>query len=97
MSGEQNIGELDAQIAGQKLNIKNAPINTLATVATLIIVCLIAYVLFTHQQDTREAGAAFVGAVKEQTTAVKEQTMALREQNCLARKIDPETCRSIAR
>lgn len=97
MSDGQNVEELDAQIAGQRLTLKNAPVNTILTVATFVLVILIAYVLYGHQQDARDANAAFVSAVKEQTGAVKEQTIALREQNCLQRRVDPETCRQLAR
>lgn len=97
MSDGQNIEELDAQIAGQRLTLKNAPVNTIVTLATFVLVILIAYVIYTHQQDAREANATFLAAVREQTLAVKEQTNALREQNCVARKVDPETCRQLSR
>lgn len=100
MAGET--GELDAVIAGQKVSLKNVSINTIATAATLIIVCLIAYVLYTHQQDAREASASFVMAIKEQTTVQKEQTTVMREANCLQSYQGPAAekgpfCKTIAR
>jgi hypothetical protein len=76
-------GELDATIAGQKLSLRNVSLNTLATVLTLLIVILIAYVLYTHQQDAKEASAGFVTAIKEQTIVQREQTVVMREANCL--------------
>lgn len=95
-------GDLDATIAGQKISLKNVSVNTIATVATLIIVTLIAYVLYTHQQDAREASAGFVTAIKEQTTVQKEQTTVMREANCLQSYQGPPAekasfCKSIAR
>ena len=95
--------EVTADTAIGKFAFKGSSLNTLATVATLILTCVIAYVLYLHQQDSREAGNAFVGAIKEQTLAVKEQTVAAREQNCLMRfemrerAERAEFCKQIAR
>lgn len=96
-------GELDAEIAGQKFILKNVSLATMATIATLILTSLIAYVLYTHQVDAKEAGQAFVSAIKEQTAAVKDQTVAAREQNCLMRfsqnerQQQAEFCKTISR
>lgn len=103
MSGESHeVGELSADIAGQHLTLKNAPVNTIATMATLILVSLIAYVLYGHQQDARDGSASFVGAIKEQTMVQKEQTVVLREANCLQSYQGPPDgkasfCKQIAR
>lgn len=73
-------GELDAEIAGQKISLKNVSLNTLATVATLLIVSLIAVFGYsfaqTHTSDTKESA-------RELVQAMKEQTQAQREGNCL--------------
>lgn len=96
-------GELEASIAGQSISLKNVSINTIATVATLIGVALVAYIVFTHQQDTKEASGQFVAALREQTIALKDQTIAAREQNCLMRFDQKERseradfCKQIAR
>lgn len=75
MPEQQQTAELEGDIGGQKFKY-NGPINTLATIATLFVVGLIAYGGFMHMQDTRIASAELVAALKEQT-----QTM--RESNCL--------------
>lgn len=96
-------GELEAEIAGQKVSLKNVSVNTIATVATLILVSLVAYTVYTHQQDTKETAGQFVAALKEQTAALKDQTVAARENNCLMRfdqKERPERadfCKQISR
>src|SRR5688572_7348554 len=90
-------GELTAKVAGQELALKGVSINTIATVVTLIAVGVLLYIAFSHAQDSRDAGAAFVGAIKEQTTAIKEATQVQREGNCLAVVKDPEQCRRITR
>lgn len=97
-----NVGELNAEIAGQKFSLKDAPVNTIATLATLLLVVLIAYAFYTHQQDTKESGQGFVAALKEQTTAMKEQTTVLREANCLTAYQGPvqdkeRFCKSVTR
>lgn len=73
---------LDAEIAGQKLKY-SGPLNTLVTVLTFCLVLLLGYILWAHQSDTKDASAAFVGALKEQTKAMVEGTAVAREQNCL--------------
>lgn len=75
--------ELDADIAGQKLKIKTASLNTIATVATLVVVCLIAYVLFEHRMDAKAGGLAMTDAVLNMVKAQQDTTRAHRETNCL--------------
>lgn len=101
MGAPDNVGELDAEIGGQKFKY-NGPINTLATIATLVLVILCLYVLWSHQQDARDASSAFVSAVKEQTTVQREQTVVMREANCLQSYQGPGDgkatfCKQIAR
>lgn len=101
-----NGADVDVSIAGQQVKLKNIKsLNTLATVATLVI-CAVGFVALyqivqAHTQDTRDAGKAFVEAIREQTSAVKEQTVAAREQNCLIampiERRDPELCRRLSR
>lgn len=75
--------ELSAEIAGQKVSVKTLHLNTLATVATLILSALVAFALYTHSQEAKSAAQEFVSAIREQTKAVRDQTTAQREQNCL--------------
>ena len=97
MSDEAHTNGADVQveIAGQKVNLKNVrSLNTLATVLTLILVALIAFVVWTHSSETKEASKELVGALKEMTQAA-------REQNCLISmpmdRRDPELCKRLAR
>lgn len=96
-------GELDAEIAGQKISLKNVSINTIATVVTLIGVSLLIYVAYTHQQDSRDSQASFILVIKEQTGAIKESTSIQREQNCLLRfdqkdrQANADFCKQISR
>ncbi len=78
-------GDLDAEIAGQKLSLKNVSINTIATVATLMVVSVLMYGGLQHVQEAREASAAFVAAIKDQTAASREQTGVMKEQVCMLR------------
>ena len=77
------VSEVSADIAGQKISIKSIALNTLATVATLIGVVVISVLLWQHETETRETGKDFVAALKEQTIAMKESTAVGKEQNCL--------------
>lgn len=99
MSEETSGADVALELGGQKVNLRNVKnLNTLATVATLIICCVgmgVGYVLFTaHSTDTREAS-------KELVSALKEMTQAAREQNCLISmppdRRDPELCRRLSR
>lgn len=99
---EAAVSELSAEVAGQKLSLKSVALNTLATVATLILVVVIAVLLHQHQQDAKVTGEAFVSAVKEQTGAIKEQTSALRENTCIAAYQGPASerasfCKQVSR
>ena len=70
--------ELTADTAIGKFAFKGSSLNTLATVATLIVVCIIAYVGYGHAADTKETN-------KELVSAIREMAQASREQNCLMR------------
>lgn len=70
--------ELTAEIAGQKLSLKNMALNTIATVATLIGMVLIGYIVWEHTSDAKVA-------TKELASAMRELAQANREQNCLLR------------
>jgi len=85
MANGTAIEEVSAEVAGQKIRITGQRLNDLFTILTFVLICLIGYVLYTHQQDAKDAAKEFVGAIKEQTIAVREQTVAARENNCLQR------------
>lgn len=96
---ENNGADVAVEVAGQKINLRNVKsLNTLATVATLILVASaigVGYVMAAgHVADTKEAS-------KELVTALKEMTQAAREQNCLISlpqdRRDPELCRRLSR
>lgn len=74
-------------------------VNTIATVATLILVSIVAYVLNAHAGDAKETGKAVAQELKEANKEVantlkesnrevakvlNELAAAMREQNCLA-------------
>lgn len=99
MAEETNGADVAVEIAGQKVNLRNVKsLNTLATIATLIVVCLIGYMVFTHTADAKDNGkeiAAELKAQNKETAAIlkdanrelsevlKELARAAREQNCL--------------
>lgn len=80
MSGEQTV---DLQLAGQKVKISGHDVNLIVTVLSAIGIALLVWIAVGHQQDAREASAAFVAAIKEQTIAQREQITVMREANCL--------------
>jgi hypothetical protein len=75
--------ELSGEIAGQKFSMKNLPVNTIATVATLILVGIVAAVLYQHESQSASRDIAYIGAIKDQTSAMREQSQALRENTCV--------------
>lgn len=87
----KNGADVELELGGQKVNLRNVKsLNTLATVATLMVVVLIAYGGYMHTQETKEGSQAFVGAIKEQTTALREQTQVMKENNCIQTYRGPE-------
>ena len=94
-SNEKETFEASSPILGN-LKVSSANLNTLFTILGFIITCLIAWVLFTHSNDTKDAS-------KELAIAMREQTQAAREQNCLIslpqerREQNSELCKRIAR
>jgi hypothetical protein len=92
MAGEP--AELDAEVAGQKIKFIG-PLNSLIAVLSFVLISVVAYVTWNHAADTKEAGSALVGALRE-------QTQALRESNCLNGYRGPDDqkasfCRQVAR
>ena len=76
--------------------VSSANLNTLFTVLGFILTCLIAYVLYNHGNETKDAS-------KELAQALREQTQAAREQTCIIslpqerREQNSELCKRIAR
>jgi hypothetical protein len=101
MPPEQEMHELNVTKEG--LSLKSTELNTIATVVTLALVLVIAYVGYQHDAKSSERDGAFISAIKEQTGAIKEQTQVAREQNCLMRFDQKERteraefCKSITR
>lgn len=77
------VEELNAEIAGQKISLKSVAINTIVTLLTFALCVVTTSIVWQHTTDARETGKAFVSAIKEQTEATTEQAKLLREANCL--------------
>src|SRR3990167_2401686 len=90
---------VEADTAFGKFKISSANINTLATIVTLILVSVIAYVINAHAGDAKETGKAVAQELKEANkevaATIKESNReiskvlndlagAMREANCLA-------------
>lgn len=104
MEPELNGADIDVVVAGQQVKLRNIKsLNTVCTIITLVIVTLLAYAMYLHQQDSRDATSLFLQAVKEQTVAMKDSTVAQREQTCMMRfdqvqrQGQVEFCKSISR
>jgi hypothetical protein len=97
-----NESELTAEVAGNKISLKNMSLNTMATVITLILIILLIYILYMHQQDSKEGNREFVSALREQTTAIRDGTSAQREQTCILkfseqeRKMNADWCKQVS-
>lgn len=92
------------------ITAKSLHLNTLATVAGLILTACIGVAIWflngqleAHRMDAKEMSINFVSAVREQTVATKELAVANREQNCLLqfkqeeRPAQADQCRRNAR
>lgn len=93
MSEESNGADISAEIAGQKVDVKNIKsLNTVVTLFTFVGVCILVYAFYLHRGDGLQAATsakedrqAFVKAVQEQTQAIREGNAELRLQNCLSK------------
>ena len=100
MADEQQVGaDVAVEIAGQKVNLRNVKsLNTLATMATLILTCVVGWIIFTHSSEAKdglkeiaaelkvsnkETAAVLKEANKELSEVLKEMARASRETNCL--------------
>lgn len=101
---QANEESLDAEVSTPwgKVGGKNLAINTLLTLAIGGGMIWLVMNSMNHNQDTKEASAAFVAALKEQTVAYREGTAAQREQNCLLkfkqeeRQLNENFCKQIS-
>lgn len=90
---------VEADTALGKFKVSSANISTLASIVTLILVSVVAYVMNAHAGDAREAGKAVAQELKEAnkevaatikesnkevSTVLNELAKAMREANCLA-------------
>jgi hypothetical protein len=91
---EAKIETVDAEIAGQKVKLTGTNLNNLFTVLVFILVCLIAYVLWGHTGDAKEASKFLAEAIKDQTQATREQTCVYTMPQTGA---TPELCKRISR
>lgn len=85
------------------INIKSFQMNTLLTFVAVVFSGAALAGIWFHMNETRETGAMFISALKEQTIAIRDQTQVAREQNCLMRFDQKERleraefCRSVSR
>lgn len=87
MEQQQGDGaDVELELGGQKVNVRNVKsVNTILTFLSTLGIGVLCYAFWTHLEDSRSAGAAFVGAIKEQTSAIKDGTQAQREATCYQR------------
>ena len=101
MAEETNGADVAVEIAGQKVNLRNIKsLNTLATVATLIVACVLGYIVVVHAGDSKDSAKEIAKELKEANKEVantlkesnrelgivlREMSQAAREQNCLLR------------
>lgn len=89
---------IEADTALGKFKVSSANLNTIMSIFSFVITCLIAWVLWTHNGDARETSrdvaaqlstankeiaVTLKDANKELAGALKEMSQATREQNCL--------------
>lgn len=95
-SDEVNGADVAVDAFGVKANVKNVKsLNTICTIAVLVLVGVLSYAFYVHAGETKDAGKELVGALKEMTQVV-------REANCLntlppEKRPDPDYCRRAAR
>lgn len=105
---EKNGSDVQVEIAGQKVNVKNVKsLNTLATIASLILVCVLGYAFWEHKLDAKAEGVALntllTNAFRESANAQREMAQAVREGNCInsfreaERENKSEYCKRITR
>ena len=86
--------QIDAEVAGQRLSMKVSSLNTVATVAGLVVGCVTMTVLYIHMGQTRSEAAIIktdAAAIREDTrmltreivSALKDLTQTQRESNCI--------------
>lgn len=95
--------KLSAKIGGQEFSATLSNLNTVATVAILMIVTGIAVAMYMQSMATRDAKEDFRTITREVVVALKEMTVATREQNCMLafpperREANVELCKRMAR
>lgn len=82
--------EIEVGVGDKKLKVTGDSLNLFFTIIGVVMSAVVAWVLYTHTGDAKEAQKEFVGAIKEQTMAMREGTAVNREQTCLL-KFDPTT------
>jgi hypothetical protein len=92
---QENGADVALEVGGQKLNVRNVKsLNTIATVVTMFLAGLILYIIFTHQQESKQDN-------RDLSSAMREQTTVIREQNCLVkfpeaeRRANSDFCKQI--
>lgn len=103
MAGEESV-EVTNPLLGS-LKIASANLNTIATVVTLIVAIIMAWVLMAHAGDSKEGAKSVASELKEANKEVastlkesnqaiakvlQELSQAMREANCLAQFTTPQ-------
>lgn len=95
--------KLSAKIGGQEVSVAVSNLNTVATVATLMIVTGIAVAMYMQGQLAKDAKEDFRTITREVVVALRDMTVATREQNCMLafpperREANVELCKRMAR
>lgn len=95
--------KFSAKLGGQEVSVTTSNLNTVATVATLMIVSGIAVAMFMQSQASRDAKDDSRAITREIITALKDMAIATREQNCMLafpperREANAELCKRMAR
>ena len=96
MNDQNNGSDVALEIGGQKMNIRNVKsLNTVATVLTLFLCGLILYIIFTHQQESKQDNRDLSSAMREQTTATREQTCLLKFPE-FERRANSDFCKQVS-
>ena len=95
--------QLNVKAFGAEGSIKTSSLNTVATVATLMIVTGLAVAMYQAGISAREARDEFKIITREVVSALREMTQATREQNCLMafpperREANMDLCKRVSR
>lgn len=102
MGDREQSADVELNIAGQRLNVRNVKsLNTTLTAIILGLTCGVLWMLYEHRQENRSMSVEFTAAIRENAKSQREQTAAIREQTCLSkfpeheRRAHADFCRNV--